>query len=140
MTYVVCMGNLSSMSAAVHSSQRKRKRESTAKTKTPELLTKNHRLIVLHCRKCIVQHDNNTRTPTHTHTTLFKHSPLAQHETNARKMNLLLRFLLLPYLFFFFLLLLLLLKSMQKAFKPCCLCLGAVMWQQQPQKLSAQKD
>lgn len=87
---------------------------------------------------------NMTITHTHTHTPLFKHSPLAQHETNARKMNLLLRFLLLLLLlllFFFFLLqLLLLLKSMQKAFKPCCLCLGAVMWQQQPQKLSAQKD
>lgn len=80
-----------------------------------------------------------THTRTHTHTPVFKHSPLAQHETNAHKMNLLLRFLLL-LLLFFFLLLLLLLKSMQKAFKPCCLCLGAVMWQQQPQKLSAQKD
>lgn len=74
MTYVVCMGNLSSMSAAAHSSmqlhgrKRVRERECTAKTKSPELLTKNHRLIVLHCRKCIVQHDNNTHSHTHTHT------------------------------------------------------------------------
>lgn len=55
-----------SRSAFFNAAAWEKERECTAKTKSRELLTKNHRLIVLHCRKCIVQHDNNTHSHTHT--------------------------------------------------------------------------
>lgn len=76
MTYVACMRYLLSMSATTHSYSYGMTGEAGAEKTKSELLTENHRLIVLHSRKCIVLHDNDRQsgrpTPPHPPPTLNK--------------------------------------------------------------------